>query len=361
MTRRHRVWHLLSNRWNSAITEYALSAGRALKDRGHTTLFTPLLESPAATRAEKHFETEGVKSFGITELGRLFDLADEFRPDVVFAYGGPETFLASLLKRGRDLKVVRFRGQPLDGSGLAVGLKHRLSHRFVATILTPSDRLAAAVKQLDPSANALCVPLGIDTDHYRPVPAAKPDRPELVIFGRLDPVKGHHVAIKIFARILKTWPDAVKPRLRIVGEPANLSRTHLEHWVEAEGLVLGGDVVLTLGRIQDVPVLLSRSALGWVPSLGSEIICRVAEEFLACGTPVAVSGVGSLGEVLFDGAGVSYEGKDESESAKLISRLLRNALEEDDSAKAARAATARDHYSITRMGELLESHVLSNV
>lgn len=361
MSRRRRVWHLLSNRWNSAITEYALSAARALKNAGHTTLFSPLTDSPAATRAERYFECESFKSFGVSEVPRLLALANEYRPDVVFTYGGPETFLAAFLKRARDLRPIRFRGQDLDSAGFATGFKQRLSHKLVEMVLTPSEKLAAAVRGLDPAAKVVCVPLGIDTELYRPVIAAAPDRPEVVILGRLDPVKGHHVALKIFARILKDWKAGTPPRLRIVGEPANLSRTHLEDWVKAEGLALGSDVVLTLERVQDVPMLLSRSAVGWVPSLGSEVICRVAEEFLACGTPVAVSGVGSLAEVLFDGAGICYEGKTEGEAAEVIGRLVAESAREELAAKVARAAAAKARYSLEAMGERLEGHVLSNV
>ncbi len=362
MSRRRRIWHLLSNRWNSAITEYALSTARALKDQGHATLFSPLADSPAEDRARQYFECEAFAKFGVTEMGRAFALADEYRPDVVITYGGPETFLASILKRSRDMALVRFRGQDVDTAGFGPSLKHRLAHRFVDLVLTPSKRLADAVQRLDASARVASVTLGIDTEAYRRIAAPPAARPELLIFGRLDPVKGHHAALRIMAKILATWPkDFPRPRLHIAGQPANVSRTHIEQWVKESQLVVGDDVLLTLERVADVPTLLSRATLGWVPSLGSEIICRVAEEFLACGTPVALSGAGSLDETLFDGAGFSYGGKSEDETARLFSTWLPAVLREDESAKATRAATARALFSLETMGNSLTDRVLTSL
>ena len=41
-----RVWHLLSNRWNSAITEYAVSAVIANLQSGHEVFVSVLENSP---------------------------------------------------------------------------------------------------------------------------------------------------------------------------------------------------------------------------------------------------------------------------------------------------------------------------
>src|SRR5690606_765274 len=54
MSRAPRCWHLISNRWNSAITEYALNAARALSLKGADNLFSPLAGSPAEERAREY-------------------------------------------------------------------------------------------------------------------------------------------------------------------------------------------------------------------------------------------------------------------------------------------------------------------
>ena len=92
-----------------------------------------------------------------------------------------------------------------------------------------------------------------------------------------------------------------------------------------------------------------------MPSIGSEVIGRVAEEFLLCGTPVIVSGVGSLNEVLFDEkAGDSYSGLDSRAAANLIRCWLRQAVTETTEMRADRAFRARQLFSLETMGEALE-------
>ena len=345
------VWHLSSNRWNSAITEYALSAARALMLAGHRSVFTPLAGSPAEARAERYLETRAVPRFTVAELGKLRTMAREIRPDVIMTYGGPETFLSKALPGA----VVRFRGQALDAGGFASGARQRFAHAHAALLLAPSEALAAQLTALAPEQAAVCVPLGCDTQVFTRVPAASlGERPELVVLGRLDPVKGHAAMMRLMVRVLGDWPgDLPRPRLHVVGEPANLSATYLTELVKAAGLTFGDDFRLTATRVPDIARLLSEATLGVVPSLGSEIICRVAEEFLLCGTPVVVSGVGSLDEVLFSDAGGSYRGLGDEEAAALLGAWTRQSLAEGEAAKVARAAQARALFSLESMGAAL--------
>jgi glycosyltransferase involved in cell wall biosynthesis len=154
--------------------------------------------------------------------------------------------------------------------------------------------------------------------------------------------------------VLAGWPrERVTPCLHIVGEPANLQSSQLIALAAGQGLVLGKDFRLTDTRVADVPSLLSRAALGLVPSIGSESICRVAAEFLLCGTPIAVSGVGSLEDMLFEGAGLSYRGLKDEDAAKLIQELTLTSLSEGEEAKRRRALRARETCSLAKMGQRL--------
>ena len=47
-----KAWHLLSNPWNSAITEYALSASLALSLENYENVLTPLEGSSAELRGK---------------------------------------------------------------------------------------------------------------------------------------------------------------------------------------------------------------------------------------------------------------------------------------------------------------------
>ena len=229
-------------------------------------------------------------------------------------------------------------------------------------ILTPGRWLAEEVAPLCPGRPVRFVRLGCDTALWRPARRRwrLPERPEIVVLGRLDPVKGHARMMRLMALLLREWPgDLPRPLLHIVGEPANLSVTHLEDLARREGLAPGADVRLTARRVADLPSLLSAAALGVVPSTGSEIICRVAQEFLLCGTPVAVSGAGSLDEVLFEDAGASFRSLDDSGAAALLGAWLRRSLNEGPEERERRAGRARTLFSLETMGRELDEALRS--
>jgi glycosyltransferase involved in cell wall biosynthesis len=249
---------------------------------------------------------------------------------------------------------VRFRGQDVEPGALA-GLKHQLAHAHVDLLLAPSRGLAAKLRQLDTQRPVVAVTLGCDAARYAPVAAAAPARPEILLLGRLDPVKGHERALALLRLIINNWQGpGAPPCLHFIGEPANLSVTHLQHRAAALGLAVGSDVVITARRVESLAAALSSATLGLVSSLGSEIIGRVAEEFLLCGTPVLVSGAGSLDEVLaFPAAGASFRDYDDAATAALIASWLRRSGAETAAEKQARAAAARLHFSLEAMGQAL--------
>lgn len=352
------VWHLVSNRWNSAITEYALSCARALEMAGHKCVFTPMAGSPAGARARTAgLDVRPISHFSPMRVTQLSQMAKEVAPDVIMTYGGPETVLSAFLRGPKKAKVIRFRGQALDPTSAVDKARHRLSHAHVDLILTPSTALARDIEVRHPGSRAAFVMLGVDEQRFfRVPPNVPPARPEALMLGRLDPVKGHDAVFKVFARVLADWPGPYpRPVLHVVGEPANLSVVAVEELARAAGLTVGDDVLLTSKRVADIAQVLSTATLGIVPSIGSEIIARVAEEFLLCGTPIVVSGVGSLEETLFDGAGFSYRGKDPDAAAVLVRDALLKSLGESEAAKVIRARHAKELFSLAAMGKSLNS------
>jgi glycosyltransferase involved in cell wall biosynthesis len=75
-------------------------------------------------------------------------------------------------------------------------------------------------------------------------------------------------------------------------------------------------------RVRDVFVWMRQSSFGLIPSLDSEVICRVAVEFLQQGTPVVSSRAGALAEVLPPSCALLYE---EGE-ARALAHALEKAL-----------------------------------
>ncbi len=370
MRRNHehcRLWHISSNRWNSAITEYALSSARSLAKRGFKSTFSPLKGSPAEKRAQEYgLDTRSISSFSITKWKALKGLAQDIRPDIIFTYGGPETSLAQLLSmtsQNKKAVIVRFRGQDVDSSPFLSKWRFGWSHRIVDLVISPSPTLTKKIEQTFLKCPVKTVVLGCDESVFSPAHTKAPlnlsiNRPDIIILGRLDPVKGHENAIEFMRGLLKKWPQEIakKPRLHIIGEPANLSKETLIRWVKQNELCLGDDVILTSERVSNIASYLSKAVFGFIPSTGSEIICRVAHEFLLCGTPIVVSGVGSLDDAISDhaGHGYSYKSLTFDETIDLLVKASLQYITESEDVHRERAAIAKSLFSLEAMGKNLE-------
>jgi glycosyltransferase involved in cell wall biosynthesis len=352
MSSKKKVWHLISNRWNSAITEYALSAARSLAEVGVDNLFSPLEGSPAEKRATHYgLQVKSFKNFSVNEVGTFKEVFKSFQPDAVIVYGGPESFLARFSPS--NTKVFRFRGNEISTSFFST-LNQRLSLSHVKKVIVPGTPLLRDCRKIFGDERVASIILGCSTSEYKPtLGARKTDRPRMMIFGRFDPIKGHKEFMQIFRALIDIWPqNAPLPQLVIAGEPANVSAVDLR----AEALKTGlteDHVVIKTERFLDVAGMMSSVSVGVVSSLGSEQICRVAEEFLLCGTAVALSGAGSLDDVLFDEAGFSYGGRTQSETATKLVQLLLKTYQEADQVRLDRASKAQAMFSFATMGTAL--------
>lgn len=347
-----KVWHLISNRWNSAISEYALSAARALKLAGAESLITPLQSSPIEARFVNHeFVVDSVDHFGPGKYARLFGISKKFDPDVIFTYGGPETTAAMFIKNGG--KLIRFYGQRTDGLGVARQILGRIGHFNVDRHIAPSQFVGEPLRGMTSSAVDI-VTLGCDQSRFSFQDVRRMARPEILIFGRLDPVKGHREFFHVFTELIalaKTKGDPI-PRLRIIGLPANLSASHLLIEAERRGIAKD-DLVVQCEQITNIAALMSEASLGLISSIGSEVICRVAQEFLLCGTPVITTSVGSLPEVFVDKSFGDYYNhlQPAAESASKIYKWLRLGHCETNLQRQARSIAARRFFSIERMSK----------
>lgn len=365
------IVHLVSNRWNSAIAEYAVHCARAIDLLGITQVFAGL----KGTAAVRRVAAAGLKGCQVHEVDR-FSLAN--LPEVVkavppgtqliFVYGGAETFLSKWIKMARPgIKVVRFRGDDRDASKAAFDLRQQWSQGHVDLFLSPSEFLTrkfsgdGALRQSNRAAAMAAlvrtVEPGIDTERIHRQPSCDPGpgaRQDLVILGRLDPVKGHARFFQIFNKMLQL-PGGEAFRLHVVGEPANLSLVHLEDAARSAGLVSGFNVLFTTERLEDISRLMSSACAGIICSAGSEIICRVAEEFLVCGTPLVVSGVGSLGSILSLEDGINYGGLRSPLVEEAVLAFCQRSALEGREVRDARAVRAVGRFSLQTMSRGLDA------
>lgn len=348
------IWHVISNRWNSAITEYALSSAKALEKRGYRSIFSAVLDSPAHQRAQKYqLETIPFDEFTIVAASNFVKNFKKIKPDSILLFGGPETALARFIGKQR---AFRFFGHDLNKTLLKVPFLFSFSYSHISKFFVPNDKLKNQVQSIcKKKIEKITLGLDINADIY---PVQKNN--QIVILGRLDPVKGHARFLKIFKNLLDVFPShKPKPVLHIIGQDANLDANEILRLIKELNLKLGSDVLLSNSRVNDIYSILKSAELGVISSLGSEQICRVAEEFLLLGTPVLVSGAGATEEVLFPGAGSSYKTLNDEEASREALSLILKIREENEIQKFNRINKAQSIFSLERMGEDLENFIFS--
>jgi len=173
-----------------------------------------------------------------------------------------------------------------------------IRRRLQANLKVPDERLRTIYYPADPPAvpgagqraaqqAALLHELGFE-----------PGRFVLAVVGRIAPEKGHERLLRALALLIRRVPNAA---LLIVNKsyPSETPhRARLEPRVRELGLE---PWVRWLGFRDDVRHVMACADLGVIPSIASELNCRVAVEFFAVGTPVVAFPTGALPEVVEHG------------------------------------------------------------
>jgi glycosyltransferase involved in cell wall biosynthesis len=159
---------------------------------------------------------------------------------------------------------------------------------------------------------------GVDTDLYRPGPAAERKQNEILCVGRAaDPNKG----IKTLVEALALLPPEVTLTLVDEDTPENVGRKRARQLGCMERLHLVGRV-----PTEELVRLYQRATLVAVPSR-YEGFGLPAVEAMACGTPVVACRSGALPEVVDVGGGGILVERDDPES---LARGIRTLLEKPE-------------------------------
>ena len=135
------------------------------------------------------------------------------------------------------------------------------------------------------------IPNGVPLSSYDFCPHVPPDAP-LVFLGRIEEIKGPHLAIEIARRTNR--------KLVIAGNIPS----EKEAWVKAHVMPhVDGDRVTFIGPVDDVQKnrLLGSAAAFMMPILWEEPFGIVMAEAMACGTPVVGMRRGAVPEVVDHG------------------------------------------------------------
>lgn len=280
----------------------------------------------------------------VEEFGRALDAHLESRSaDLVHAEHWYSGVAALPVARERGIPLVQSfhsiaaaddtplaEGERAEAPGRLEG-ERRLA-REARLIVTVSEAERQTVLQRlggDPDRVRVVEP-GVDTRLFRPCTDAERaeraewiahgGRPEVLIAGRLDPLKGFDLAIAAVAAI----EARDRPTLRIVGAPPpdgdDYARS-LHEAVAAAGM-LGTTSFEGALRRSLLAEQLRRASVVLVPS-HSETYGLVALEAAASGVPVVARATGGLREAVSDGeTGVLLETDDPAAWAAVILRIL---------------------------------------
>ncbi len=166
------------------------------------------------------------------------------------------------------------------------------------------------------------IPRGVDLVEF-PFrdPAPHGERPwRIGIIGRFSALKGHDVAIRALAQLLRHHPSAT---LCVIGDaPAGnpQARARLEQLADTLGVA---QAIEWLGTRYDIPERLASLDVVVVPSTYPESFGRSVIEAYAVGVPVVASRLGALAEIVEEGVtGLLVEPRDPTALAQAISRLI---------------------------------------
>lgn len=231
------------------------------------------------------------------------------RPDVVggfhLLFNGLASALLAPLVGARSLYICVGGGAELAGGGLQS--ENRLFGRLLRPEPELERRLSRAVQAFDDvvvmgtgamrflrergvTARIHVVPGGVDGARFRPAQA--PARYDLVLAGRLVPIKRVDVFLQAVSQVARMRPDV---RAVIVGD--GTLRGELEALAQALGL---REHVVFAGRRDDVETYLQSSRV-FVLTSDSEGLPLSIVEAMMCGLPVVAPDVGDVGDLVRDG------------------------------------------------------------
>ena len=272
-----------------------------LSARGHDVTLVAHRDSRIDGRVVPY---RSVKSSGLSAVSNasvVMRTAATMRPDIVHSFGRLATLGAILPTR-----VPKVMSYQRAVTAASVRWGRRLAGNSL-TFVSCSRRL---VHGRDDAIGWRVVHNAVDVDRFRFAPTVAPDAP-LVFLGRIEAIKGVHVAIDVAKRAQR--------RLIIAGNVAPGHEAYFDQRVRPH---LNGGHITYIGAVDDEAKsgLLSNAVALLMPVLWEEPFGIVMAEALACGTPVIGLARGAVPEVVDHGV-TGFVCRDECEMDVAVSAL----------------------------------------
>ena len=332
-------------RWWNAEAAYAAILARELLNAGHKVWVLTLPNSLNETKL-RNWNLPIITDIPLSSSNpwqlwrayqRLKSLIEEQQIQIVNAHRSEGFPLLVLLRqRLKSFALIRTRGttRPLRDRWL----NRRLHEDWIESVIVPAQVIVSQLRQvlnLPPERlHVIYYPVNPSTIGVKGESKAQQSRLECLdrlgipkhrrvigIVGRIRPVKGQRILLKIFVALRKRFPDIVLLMLyRDTNETEAEWQGLLQDLVESNLL----QSVYLYGYREDVLEIMRHTDIGVVSSVDSEVICRVAVEFFSVGTPVVAFPTGALPEIIQDG----FTGRiAKDKSAEALAEILEWMLE----------------------------------
>jgi len=298
--------------WWNANAYYAASVAEVLQQNQHDVLIAardnglPFEHSKNMGLPVSHIDFDTTNPFRvIRELFRLKKLVVEYNPDILFPATSKAQFLMVLAKIFffRNIKLVRILADVQSPSRTVTN--RWFYKRWIDWVIASSEvskKRVMANTGFDENRISV-IYLGYDIDRFYQefekngiykkyqIPESLP---VILNIARLTRTKAQPVFLEALA-ILKN--KSIDFFAIISGEAVDYSNVDLSELAQK---LLISESIIFLDRVTDVRELIAIGDLGVISSISSEVVCRIATEYLIYGLPIIGTDVNVIPEMIKD-------------------------------------------------------------
>jgi alpha-maltose-1-phosphate synthase len=243
----------------------------------------------------------------VRDVGRLRGLIRSWRPDVVHAHDNTDPRLLAIVSGLTRVTTVH-DPVPHPGQRPLPKVEELVRRRWIrgsAAVVVHGNANAEALPAWTAPKHLAVIPHGAAVGD-RPLPV--PDRPSVLMFGRLEPYKGVGVLLRAMERV---WAERADVRLIVAGRGPEAALVPPHPRIE-----------LRDGYIPEaeLDMLLSKATIAVLPYIEASHT-GVGTTTLGRGVPTIVSDVGALSDIAFDSSFL-VPPRDEAALARTILRHL---------------------------------------
>jgi len=300
--------------------------GRYLVAQGHKSIVVSnggVLVSRLQSEGTKHYTLPVHKKNLFTAIrciGKLTAIIHKEKIDIVHARSRVPAWIAFFACRRTEAHFLttchgyyssHLFSRVMGWGKLTIAISEVIGRHMVQDFATPSE-------------NIRVIPRSVDLEKFNLPRQVKADKKSfnVIMIGRMTPLKGHPYFLKAMARLIHRLPSV---KVQIVGDaPAKKQAYKDELLLLTKRLGIETQVEF-MGNRSDIPELLSKADCLVLSTITHEAFGRVIIEAQAAGVPVVATRVGGVLEVIeHEKTGLLVLPKDFEAMADAVLRILNN-------------------------------------